>query len=79
MNRGRGKHLCRIRKQNQQWLSVAGEPDSGIPVREAGEDVNSVIRHCTHETVLTMLQCLSFYLNVIDHGPKRQNYGLDIA
>jgi len=29
MNRGGGKHLCRIRKQDQQWPSAAG-PDSGI-------------------------------------------------
>ncbi len=40
MNRGRDKHLCYIRKQNQQWLSVVGEPDSGIHIREAAEDVN---------------------------------------
>jgi hypothetical protein len=44
MNRIRGKLLCRIRKQNQHWPSVVGEPDSGIPVRgEAGEDVNSKV------------------------------------
>jgi len=39
MSRGRGKHLCRICKQNQSWLSVAAEPDSGILGLEAGEDV----------------------------------------
>jgi len=40
MNRGRGKHLCRICKQNQFWLSVAAKPDSGILGLQAGEDVN---------------------------------------
>jgi hypothetical protein len=39
MNRGRGKHLCRICKQNQLWLSVAAEPDAGILGLEAEEDV----------------------------------------
>ena len=41
MNRGRGKHLCRICEQNLQWLRVAVEPDSGILGLQAGEDVNS--------------------------------------
>jgi len=40
-NRGRGKHLCRIRKQNQQWLLAARELDSGIPGLQAREDVKS--------------------------------------
>jgi hypothetical protein len=40
MNRGRDKHLCRICKQNQSWLKVAAEPDSGILGLEAMEDVN---------------------------------------
>ena len=39
MNRGRGKHLCRICEQNLQWLRVAVEPDSGILGLQAGEDV----------------------------------------
>jgi len=39
MNRGRGKHLCRIRKQDQQGPGGAG-PDAGIFGLEAGEDVN---------------------------------------
>jgi len=38
MNRGRGKHLCRIRNQDQQWPSGGGH-DSGIFGPEAGEDV----------------------------------------
>ena len=42
MSRGRGKHLCRICKQNQSWLSVDAESDSGILGREAGEDVNNI-------------------------------------
>ena len=36
MNRGSGKHLCRICEQNQQWLSVVAEPDSGIFGLQAG-------------------------------------------
>jgi len=43
MNRGRGKHPCRIRKQNQLWLLVDAEPDSGILGLETGEDVNTVL------------------------------------
>jgi hypothetical protein len=41
MNRGRGKHLCRICEQNLQWLKVAIGPDSGIFGLQAGEDVKS--------------------------------------
>jgi len=43
MNRGRGRHLCRICKQNQSWLRGAAEPDSGILGLEAGEDVKSIL------------------------------------
>jgi len=39
MNRGSGKHLCRICEQNLQWLSVVVEPDSGILGLQAGKDV----------------------------------------
>ena len=41
MNRGRGKHLCRICEQNLLWLSVVAGPDSGILGLQAGEDVNN--------------------------------------
>jgi hypothetical protein len=40
INRGRDKHLYRICKQNQSWLKVVAEPDSGILGLEAMEDVN---------------------------------------
>jgi hypothetical protein len=40
MNRGRGKHRCRICEQNLQPLLAAIEPDSGILGLQAGEDVN---------------------------------------
>jgi|GEM_PF-7047665 len=40
MNRGSGKHLCRICEQNLRWLSVVVAPDSGILGLLAGEDVN---------------------------------------
>jgi hypothetical protein len=41
MNRGRGKHLYRICKQNQSWLKVDAEPDSGILGLQAGKDVKT--------------------------------------
>jgi len=36
MNRGSGKHLCRICEQNLHCLSVVAEPDSGILGLQAG-------------------------------------------
>ena len=39
MNRRRGKHLCRIREQNQLRHSVVAVPDSGILGLQAEEDV----------------------------------------
>src|SRR5208337_2014156 len=42
MNRGRGKHLCRIREQNQLRHSVVAVPDSGILGLQAEEDVKAV-------------------------------------
>ncbi|HET6365041.1 MAG TPA: hypothetical protein VFG02_08320 [Nitrospirota bacterium] len=42
MNRGRGKHLCRICKQNQSWLKEAAKSDSRILGLQAGEYVKSL-------------------------------------
>ena|SRR5208337_2141161 len=39
MNRRRGKHLCRIREQNQLRHSVVAVPDSGILDLQTEEDV----------------------------------------
>ena len=69
MDRGRGKHLCRICKQNQLWLSAAVEPDSGILGLETGEDVNDLSSHITRSVGIQGFEA------VVELEHERQTYG----